>query len=158
MVWTDCICCVCVCVCVCVCSQSCQTPCYPMHYSSSGSSTEFSSQEHWSRLSVPTSRDLLDPGIDPVPLMSSELAGRFFTTMPLGKPNGYMTWIVHISILQMRKLSLRKINIFPKVSKCQHWNSNPVNFRAHMCIEGRAGLHNLGNPEHYEEMGPLFKK
>ena len=55
----------------------------------------------------------------------------------LGSP--YVTWIVNISILQMKKPSLRKINNLPKVSKCQHWNSNPVNFRAHMCIEGRAG-------------------
>ena len=41
---------------------------------------EFSRQEYWSELSFPTSRDLPDPRIKPSPLMSPELAGRFFTT------------------------------------------------------------------------------
>ena len=31
-------------------------------------------------VAMPLSRDLLDPGIKPVSLMSPELAGRFFTT------------------------------------------------------------------------------
>ena len=43
----------------------------------------FSRQENWSRLPFPSSGDLPDPGIKPT---SSALAGRFFTTMPPGKP------------------------------------------------------------------------
>ena len=41
----------------------------------------FSRQEYWSGLPFPTAGDLLDPGIE---LASRALAGRFFTTEPLG--------------------------------------------------------------------------
>ena len=40
----------------------------------------FSRQEYWSGLPYPPPRDLPDPGIEPVSLMSPALAGRFFTT------------------------------------------------------------------------------
>ena len=39
----------------------------------------FSRQEYWGGLSCPAPGDLPEPGIEPTPLMSSELAGRFFT-------------------------------------------------------------------------------
>ena len=42
-------------------------------------SMEFSRQEYWSRLLLPTLRDLSDPGIEPT---SPALADRFFTTEP----------------------------------------------------------------------------
>jgi len=45
--------------------------------------TGFPRQEYWSRLSLPSPGDLPDPGIKP---MSPSLAGRFFTTLMLGKP------------------------------------------------------------------------
>ena len=45
---------------------------------------EFSRQEYWSGLQFPPPRDLPDPGIKP---MSLALAGRFFTTVPPGKPS-----------------------------------------------------------------------
>ena len=45
-------------------------------------SMEFSRQEYWSRLPFPTPGDLPDPGIEPVSLVSSALAGRFVTTAP----------------------------------------------------------------------------
>ena len=44
---------------------------------------EFSRQEYWSGLPLPPPGDLPDPGIKPV---SPALAGRFFTTVPPGKP------------------------------------------------------------------------
>ena len=44
---------------------------------------EFSSQEHWSGLPLPTPGDLSDPGIEP---MSPALAGGFFTTAPPQEP------------------------------------------------------------------------
>ena len=44
----------------------------------------FSRQEHWGGLSFPPPRDLLDPGIK---LSSPTLAGRFFTSVPPGKPS-----------------------------------------------------------------------
>ena len=49
-------------------------------------SMEFSRQEYWSGLPFPTPGDLPHPGIEPTPLASSALAGRFFTTEPPGKP------------------------------------------------------------------------
>ena len=46
-----------------------------------------SKQECWSRLPFLTPGNLLDPGIEPVSLATSALSGRFFTTMPPGKPH-----------------------------------------------------------------------
>ena len=43
-------------------------------------SMEFSKQEHWRGLPFPALEDLPNPGIKPMSLASSELAGRFFTT------------------------------------------------------------------------------
>ena len=45
----------------------------------------FSRQEYWSAFPVPTQRDLPNPGIEPMSPASPALAGRFFTTAPLGK-------------------------------------------------------------------------
>jgi len=49
-------------------------------------SMEFSRQEYWSGLPVPTPGDLSDPGSQPETLMSPVLAGRFFTAEPPGLP------------------------------------------------------------------------
>ena len=48
-------------------------------------SMEFSRQEYWNGLPFPSPEDLPDPGIEPMSLASSALAGRFFTTVPPGK-------------------------------------------------------------------------
>ena len=48
-------------------------------------SMELSRQESWSRLSFPSAGDLPDPGIEPISLTSA-LAGRSFTTVPLENP------------------------------------------------------------------------
>ena len=50
-------------------------------------SMEFSRQEYWSRLPFPALGDLSDPGIKPMSLGSPALMGRFFTTVPPGKPH-----------------------------------------------------------------------
>ena len=44
----------------------------------------FPRQEYWSGLPFPSTGDLPDPGIEPA---SPALAGRFFTTESLGKPD-----------------------------------------------------------------------
>ena len=49
-------------------------------------SMEFPRQEYWSGLPFSTPGDLRDPGIEPISLVSPALAGRFFTTLPPGKP------------------------------------------------------------------------
>ena len=46
-------------------------------------SMEFSRQEYWSRLPFPTSGDLADPGIEPLPPASPALTGGFFTVFAL---------------------------------------------------------------------------
>ena len=71
--------------------QSCLTLCDPMDCSLS---IDFSRQEYWSGLPVPSLGDLPDPGIKPVPLTSPALAlaGRFFTTTLPGKPQYWSTY------------------------------------------------------------------
>ena len=49
-------------------------------------SMEFFRQDYWSRLPFPTPGDLPNPGIKPLSLASSALAGRFFTPVPPRKP------------------------------------------------------------------------
>ena len=49
-------------------------------------SMEYSRQEYWSGLLFLPPWDLPDPGIKPKSLVSPALAGRFFTTIPPGKP------------------------------------------------------------------------
>ena len=64
--------------------QSCPTLCNPMDCSPPGSSVRWISQQvYWRGLPFPSLEDLPDPGIKPV---SSALAGRLFTTEPLGQP------------------------------------------------------------------------
>ena len=52
-------------------------------------SMEFSRQEYWSGLLFPPAGDLPDAGIKPASPASPVLAGRYFTTMPSGKPGKY---------------------------------------------------------------------
>ena len=67
--------------------QSYPTLCDPMDCSPpDSSSTGFSSREYWSGLPFPSPGDLPDPRNEPT---SSALAGRFFTSVPLGKPTLY---------------------------------------------------------------------
>ena len=49
-------------------------------------SMKFSRQKYWSGLPFSPPEDLPDPGIEPTSLASPALAGRFFTTVPPGKP------------------------------------------------------------------------
>ena len=56
----------------------------------------FSRQEYWSGLSFPPPGDLPNPEIEPGSPASPGLAGRFFTTEPLGKP--YTEWVFLIKI------------------------------------------------------------
>ena len=63
--------------------QSCPTLCDPKDLTvacKAPLSMKFSRQEYWSSLLCPPPGDLPDPGMEPVSLMSSALAGGFFTT------------------------------------------------------------------------------
>ena len=86
-------------------SQSCltlSTPWTVVHQAPL--SVGFSRQEYWSGLPFPPSGDLLDPGIEPVSLMSSALAGGFLSLVPPGKPQRcprgrqYVRRLAHFSV------------------------------------------------------------
>ena len=87
--------CVCVCARVCVhvstqllsCVQLFMAP-WTLAYQAP-LSLEFSSLEYWSSLPFPPPGDLPDTGIESMCLASPALAGRFFTTVPSGKPSGH---------------------------------------------------------------------
>ena len=61
--------------------QLCLTPCDPTDCSLPAPlSMGFSRQEYWSELPCPPPGSLLEPGIEPVSLMSAALTGGLFTT------------------------------------------------------------------------------
>ena len=74
------------CVCVCALShvQFFATPWTAAHQAPL--SMEFSRQDYWSGLPLPTPGALPDPGIEPDSPASLVMAGRFFTPEPPGKP------------------------------------------------------------------------
>ena len=68
----------------CLVAQLSSTLCDPMDCSLPASlSMGCPRQEYWRGLASPSPGDLPDPGIKPA---SPELAGRFFSTEPLGRP------------------------------------------------------------------------
>ena len=69
---------------MCMHSRLCLTLCDPMDGSPPHSSDFL--QKYRSRLPFPTPENLPNPGIEPVSLASPAMAGRFFTTVPPGKP------------------------------------------------------------------------
>ena len=63
-------------------TQSCPTHCNPMDVASLAPlPMGFSRQGYWSELPFPPPWNLPDPGMEPVSLVSSALAGGFFTTI-----------------------------------------------------------------------------
>ena len=94
-------------LCLCTCAKSdvcdamtvaCQAPL----------SMGFSRNYHWSGLPCPSPGNLSDPGMEPVSLMSTALAGRFFTSIttweapPLFKPGQPPIYFLSLSILNSR--------------------------------------------------------
>ena len=70
----------------------------------------FSRQEYWSGLPCPPPGDLLDAGIELVPLMSPALAGRFLTTSALKsvaimqkQPQTTWVWLLHRNIFFIKQ-------------------------------------------------------
>ena len=68
----------------------------------------FSRQEYWSGLPFPSPGNLSDPGIISMSLASHALAGRFFTTEPLGSPI-YISVLVYIKQASTVHPSVRPI-------------------------------------------------
>ena len=73
---------------------------------------EFSRQEHWSGLPLPTPGDLPNPGIKSLSLVSSALAGRFFTTEPPGKLFNWYMCIYHTLMWYGSKKVTRTTEMF----------------------------------------------
>ena len=71
-------------------------------------SMEFSRQEYQSGLPFPFSGDLLGPGIKPVSLVSSALAGRFYTALPPGKISITTPVSISVSISALNRLRKKK--------------------------------------------------
>ena len=68
-------------------TKSCPTLCDPIDCSPPGSSVhEISHARILEWLAISYSGGLPDPGIETMSLASPSLAGRFFTTVPRGKP------------------------------------------------------------------------
>ena len=57
----------------------------------------FSRQEYWSGLPCPSPGDLPKPGIQPGPLKSPTLVGRFCTTSAPEKPSSFQYWASALS-------------------------------------------------------------
>ena len=75
---------------------------------------DFSQQEHWRGLPFPPSGDIPNPEIELASLASPALAGRFFTTVPPGKPIFVPNFSK--SINELRPLSRLHILFQPFVS------------------------------------------
>jgi len=76
-------------------------------------SMEFSWQEYWSELPMPTPGDLPDPGIKCLSLASPALAGRFFTTEPPEKPMFIISSIFIIAYFFLRSSIHICFHMFP---------------------------------------------
>ena len=68
------------------------------------SAMEISRQEYWSGLPFHTPGDLPDSGIEPTALVLPALAGRFFTTVPAGKPKTRREVGILFFLLTLRRI------------------------------------------------------
>ena len=59
----------------------------------------FPRQQYWSGFPFPPPEYLLDPGIEPLSLVSPALVGRFFTTVPPGKQERYIRQKQYSSVI-----------------------------------------------------------
>ena len=102
-------------------------------------SMEFPKQEYQSGLPFPSPGDLPDPVIEPASLTSADLAGRFFATVPSGKPhwlNKHTKLLPHLGLLRFLSLSpapvsylqmcasvgILGLSVQPKIPVCFWWH------------------------------------
>ena len=113
-------------------------------------------KDSWSWLPFPAPEDLPDPGTEPSSLVSAALAGRFFTTVPSGKPKCQFYWMpkpeMSICLRGSESSAFRTVNLEfhrkmlllikanlesgPSVPKCQSSiiNSIVMNIAVHMSL------------------------
>ena len=90
----------------------------------------------WIRLPSPTPRGTPDPGIKPASLMSPALAGKFFTTVQLGKPNQLLLLLLLLLILWTYRFKI--------------FNSNHCSSYFNGCLNGPMfGYRELNAMTHY---------
>ena len=107
-------------------TQSWLTLCNPMDCSPLGSPVHvFSRQEYWSGLPFPTSGDIPNPRIECVSPVFPALAGKFFATVPPGKPTQLSEST--LNSMSPSHIELFSRNIVHAISKeicgkeCQQW-------------------------------------
>ena len=89
----------------------------------------FPRQEYWSGLPFPPPGDLPDPGIEPVSLASSALAGGVLTTEPPGKPGlpiipAYKHYrqieVYYVSVTNFNLLEIHSVNKTVSTASSRH--------------------------------------
>ena len=108
-------------------TQLCPTLCNPINCSPPQAplSMGFSRQEYWSGLPFPPPGDLLNPGTEPVSLVSPALAGVFFTTESPGKPMGKRDISTNENFLCEKKTCALLLELFLLVFNCPLTQNNP---------------------------------
>ena len=96
------------------------TPWTTAHHTSR--SMEFSRHEPWIGLPFPSPGDLPNSGIEPRSLASPSLAGGFFTTEPLGKPQTHD--FTHTQILRCRVYMYTLVYIMSSLREARSSNSS----------------------------------
>ena len=87
-------------------------------------STGFPRQEYWSVLPFPSPEDRPDPGLKPKALESPDLAGKFFTAEPPGKPLSTDTNNKNEPQGKIRSSPLLSLNVWktsPAFSNSKKW-------------------------------------
>ena len=105
--------------------QSCPTLCNPLDYSPPHSSVHgISRQEPWIGLPFPSPGYLPNSGIEPRSLASPSLAGGFFTTEPLRKPQTQD--FIHTQILRYRVYMYTLVYIISSLREARSSNSSEI--------------------------------
>ena len=101
----------------------------------------FPRQEYWSGLQCPAPEDLPNPGIEPVSLMSSALAGRFFTTSAMQEAHTFYIKCIYTYKYVYAYIGAEKVQTVKNLSSVQKtWVQSEL---------GRCPGEGNGNPLQY---------
>ena len=82
---------------------------------------------YWSGLPFPSPGDLLNPGIEPVSLMSPALTGGFFTTELPGRPINNIYMLCYFAIVIRSGMLWNSLNVLCALTKLNsHCNYNRI--------------------------------
>ena len=94
----------------------------------------FSRQEYWSGLPFPPPEDLLNPGIEPVSLISSALAGGFLT------PRATWEALALVEALRKMLVTQRDAHVSAGLQFGCHFQRNPLRDSLHLRDTRAAGI------------------